>query len=61
MILNVDADHLDYFGTLENIIASFRRFASKASKAIIANLDDAQHHEGRRRSAGADHHFRAHI
>lgn len=41
MILNVDADHLDYFGTLENIIASFRRFASKASKAIIANLDDA--------------------
>lgn len=41
VILNVDADHLDYFGTLENIIASFRRFASKASKAIIANLDDA--------------------
>ena len=41
VVLNVDADHLDYFGSLENIIASFRRFASKASKAIIANLDDA--------------------
>ncbi len=41
VILNVDADHLDYFGTLENVIQSFRKFAAKATKAVIANADDA--------------------
>ncbi len=41
ILLNVDADHLDYFGSLENIIASFRRFAGKASKLLIVNRDDA--------------------
>ncbi len=41
IILNVDADHLDYFGTLENVIRSFHRFADNASKKVIANLDDA--------------------
>ncbi len=40
IILNVDADHLDYFGTLENVIRSFHQFASNASKEVIANLDD---------------------
>lgn len=40
IILNVDADHLDYFGTLENVIQSFHKFAAKASKAVIANGDD---------------------
>ena len=40
VILNVDADHLDYFGSLENVIASFRQFASGASRVIIANGDD---------------------
>ncbi len=40
VILNIDADHLDYFKTMENIIASFRKFASKASKCVIANGDD---------------------
>lgn len=40
VILNVDADHLEYFGTLDNVIASFHQFASKASRAIIANGDD---------------------
>ena len=29
VILNIDADHLDYFGTLDNIIASFRQFADQ--------------------------------
>ena len=29
VILNVDADHLDYFGTLENVIKSFHKFAEK--------------------------------
>lgn len=41
VILNVDADHLDYFGTLENVIQSFHKFSSKATKAVIANADDA--------------------
>lgn len=41
VILNIDADHLDYFGTLENIIKSFRRFAESASKGLIINGDDA--------------------
>ncbi|MGN1113965.1 MAG: UDP-N-acetylmuramate--L-alanine ligase [Oscillospiraceae bacterium] len=41
VILNVDADHLDYFGTLDNIIRSFHKFASKATKALIINGDDA--------------------
>lgn len=40
VILNVDADHLDYFGTLENVIASFRKFAEKTSKVLIVNGDD---------------------
>lgn len=41
VILNVDTDHLDYFGTLENVIHSFHRFASMAKKAVIYNADDA--------------------
>ena len=40
VILNIDADHLDYFGSLENIIKSFRKFASKATKALVINGDD---------------------
>ncbi len=40
VILNVDADHLDYFGTLENVIKSFRKFAENASKLVIVNGDD---------------------
>ena len=40
VILNVDADHLDYFGTLENVIASFHKFADLASRAVIVNADD---------------------
>ncbi len=40
VILNVDADHLEYFGTLENIIRSFHQFASMASRLVIANGDD---------------------
>lgn len=40
IILNIDADHLDYFGTLENVIDSFRKFALKTSDTIIINQDD---------------------
>ena len=41
VILNVDADHLDYFGTIDNVIASFRRFAELTTGALIVNGDDA--------------------
>ena len=40
VILNVDKDHMEYFKTLKNLIASFRRFASMATKAVIYNGDD---------------------
>lgn len=41
VILNIDADHLDYFGTVDNIIKSFRQFAKQTSKTLIVNGDDA--------------------
>ncbi len=40
VILNIDADHLDYFGTLENIKKSFRKFAEMTSKILIVNGSD---------------------
>jgi UDP-N-acetylmuramate--alanine ligase len=40
VILNIDADHLDYFGTLDNIISSFRKFAEMTTKAVIINGSD---------------------
>ena len=40
VLLNIDADHLDYFGTVENIIRSFHKFAENTSKVVIYNGDD---------------------
>ncbi len=40
VILNIDADHLDYFKTVDNLIASFTKFANLATRLIIANGDD---------------------
>jgi UDP-N-acetylmuramate--alanine ligase len=40
VILNIDSDHLDYFKTLENLRASFTKFANLATRIIIANGDD---------------------
>ncbi|MCD7959073.1 MAG: UDP-N-acetylmuramate--L-alanine ligase [Ruminococcus sp.] len=40
VLLNIDADHLDYFGTVENIIKSFHKFSELTSKAIIYNKSD---------------------
>lgn len=40
VILNVDADHLDYFGTLENVIASFHTFAEYTTGTLVINMDD---------------------
>ena len=41
IILNVDEDHLEYFKNLDNIVASFRKFADMTSDTIIYNADDA--------------------
>lgn len=40
VILNIDADHLDYFKTLDNIIRSFHRFGELTSHTVIYNGDD---------------------
>ena len=40
VILNIDADHLDYFGSLEGVKRSFAAFAELARTAVIANRDD---------------------
>ena len=41
VVLNIDADHLDYFKTMDNLKASFRKFAEKATRVVIYNGDDA--------------------
>ncbi|MDR1563726.1 MAG: UDP-N-acetylmuramate--L-alanine ligase [Oscillospiraceae bacterium] len=41
VILNIDADHLDYFGTLENVIRSFNKFLKQTSSLVVINGDDA--------------------
>lgn len=40
VILNVDRDHMEYFKTLENLEASFRKFADMSTKCVIYNGDD---------------------
>ncbi|MBQ7741233.1 MAG: UDP-N-acetylmuramate--L-alanine ligase [Eubacterium sp.] len=40
VILNIDEDHLDFFGNLDNIKKSFRKFAEMTTKTIIYNGDD---------------------
>ena len=39
---NIDSDHLDYYGNLDNIIKTFKEYFKKVQKkgAIIANKDD---------------------
>ena len=41
IVLNIEADHLDYFRDLEQIQVSFRRFAALATDHILVNGDDA--------------------
>ncbi|MBR2176098.1 MAG: UDP-N-acetylmuramate--L-alanine ligase [Clostridia bacterium] len=40
VILNVDEDHLDYFGTLDRIKESFTKFAGQTSDILVVNGDD---------------------
>lgn len=39
-ILNVDADHLDHYGTFEHIIAAFERLAQRTTGSVVAWSDD---------------------
>jgi UDP-N-acetylmuramate--alanine ligase len=41
VITNIEADHLDYYGDLENVLRSFRRFLSQVSSLAIVCGDDA--------------------
>ena len=45
VILNVDADHLEYFKNIDNIIKSFNVFANKTTKCIVFNGDDGNSHK----------------
>ncbi len=40
VILNIDRDHMEYFKTLDNLIASFRKFSDMTSNKLIVNGDD---------------------
>lgn len=40
VILNVDADHLDYFKNLDNIKKSFNQFAKQTTGMLVINGDD---------------------
>lgn len=42
VVLNIDEDHMDYFKTMDNLIASFRKFCSMATKLLIVNGDDPE-------------------
>ena len=41
VVLNVEADHLDYFKDLADVQKSFHQFAAMATFGVIANGDDA--------------------
>lgn len=40
VILNIDRDHMEYFKTLDNLKASFRKFAQMTTRLLIVNGDD---------------------
>lgn len=40
VILNIDNDHLEFFKTVDNLIASFTKFAELARDTVIYNGDD---------------------
>ncbi len=41
VVLNVEADHLDYFDDLADVQDSFHQFARLASRGVLSNGDDA--------------------
>ena len=45
VLLNVDNDHLEFFGSMENLKAAFRQFCALATGAVVYNADDANTRE----------------
>ena len=45
VILNIDRDHMEYFKTLDRLIASFHKFASMATRSLVINGDDENTHK----------------
>lgn len=41
VVLNVDNDHMEFFKTMENVIASYVKFINMTSNIVIYNGDDA--------------------
>ena len=41
VVLNIEADHLDYFKDLDDIEESFHQFAESSKNGVLANGDDA--------------------
>ncbi len=41
LVTNVDADHLDHYGSEEAFIEAFVEFAAKASERVVISSDDA--------------------
>jgi len=52
VVLNVEADHLDYFKDLADVQKSFHKFARMASQGVLSNGDDIHTVEA---MAGIDH------
>ena len=52
VVLNVEADHLDYFKDLADVQKSFRQFAQLATRGVISNGDDIHTVEA---MTGVDH------
>ena len=40
IVLNIEADHLDYYRDIEHIKSAFRKFIEKTEKLVVANGDD---------------------
>ena len=41
VVTNIEADHLDYYGTLDNVLRSFRKFLSQVTGTMILSGCDA--------------------
>ena len=40
VVLNIDRDHLDFFGTMENLKDSFKKFCCLSTDKVLVNKDD---------------------
>lgn len=41
LVTNIEAEHMDYYASLDNVLRDYAMFASNASKAVVVNIDDA--------------------